>query len=175
MYSPTDAAARWRGAFVGSASGAVSIGAHALGGGAVSPDQSAVVLLIAACALVGVGVAAIRVRHGLVVLMTLLAIGQAVGHTALSLAPGHHHAPHAPAAMLAAHLIAIPAGALLIRAAEFALARAASSVRRTARALRAAPIADPRFAYATPTGVAPTPHRLLLSSGIGTRGPPRMR
>ncbi|MEV0032509.1 hypothetical protein [Nocardia sp. NPDC050793] len=175
MRKPVEGATRLRGAFVGSASGAVSIAAHALGGGVISPEQSSVALLIGACAAVGVLVGSLRTRAGLLELMGLLAVGQGVGHTALTLSPGHHHGAHATALMLLAHLAAIPVGALLIRGAEAAIRRAASSVRRAARVLGAMPVpALPTVALLAARDAA-IPRRLLLASGIGTRGPPVYR
>lgn len=170
MRYPTKTTARLRGAFVGSASGAVSIAAHALGGGTVAPDQATLALLLAACTLVGFLVTAVRSRHGAAEVMAMLGIGQAIGHMALSL--GHHHSGGMTAVMLVAHLIAIPVGALLIHGAEIAAARAASSVRRAVVALETLPYLSLSPVVAVPAGSAATPRRLLLSSGIGTRGPP---
>ncbi|MCP2296757.1 hypothetical protein APR11_003189 [Nocardia amikacinitolerans] len=175
MRKPAEGAARLRGAFVGSASGAVGIAAHALGGGVVSPERPSLALLIGACAAVGVLVGSLRRRAGFVELMGLLAIGQAVGHTALTMSPGHHHGSHATAVMLAAHLAAIPVGALLIRSAEAALAKAASSVRDVVRVLGPAPAPASAPIIRIAPRAAACPRRLLLSSGIGTRGPPAFR
>ncbi|WP_225728011.1 MULTISPECIES: hypothetical protein [unclassified Nocardia] len=174
MRKPTDAMARARGAFVGCASGAVSIAAHALAGGSVAVGQSGLALLIAACAAVGYAVAAMRNRYGIAEVMALLAGGQAIGHTALSVAPEHHHGGGANQVMLAAHLVAIPLGAILIRGAERAIARLAGGVRRAVAAL------DPLPAVAVSTAVtawqAPArAPRSLLGSGIGRRGPPVSR
>ncbi|MFD0366258.1 hypothetical protein ACFQZZ_32895 [Nocardia sp. GCM10030253] len=172
MRTPTEATARLRGAFVGSASGAVSIAAHGLGGGTVSLDQSTLALLLAACALVGTVVTSLRTRHSVVEVMAMLAVGQTIGHTALSVSSGHHHGMHNGAAMLIAHLSAIPVGAVLIHGAERAIRCAASSARRIVDALGHGLLAPCALAVAVPLGPAPTPKRLLLSSGIGTRGPP---
>ncbi|MEV6280751.1 hypothetical protein [Nocardia sp. NPDC051832] len=166
-----------RGAFVGSAAGAVGIAAHALGGGAVSLGDSSVALLLGACALIGVVVNGFHRarpgRSGAGELALLLIAGQAVGHTALTLAPGHQHTSHSNNLMLLAHALAVPVGALLIRAAEIGLARAASSVRHAVRTLRTRPVAS-HAPSAIVTAVRPTrtARRLLLCSGIGTRGPP---
>ncbi|MFJ1455810.1 hypothetical protein [Nocardia sp. N2S4-5] len=167
----TDPAARLRGASVGAAAGAVSVAAHALGGGSVGLGSAAVSLLVAACALTGVLVAS--VGTGLARLMVLLAAGQAVGHAALSVAPGHCHPPVFTAAMVVAHLVAIPVGALLVRGAEVALGRVLSSVRRMVVALGVVP-AVPAAVWRVVEGAGVVSlWRLLLSSGIGRRGPPR--
>ncbi|MFF0533300.1 hypothetical protein ACFYT3_33645 [Nocardia amikacinitolerans] len=175
MRKPAEGSARLRGAFVGSASGAVAIAAHALGGGAVAPEQPSVALLIGACAAVGVLVSSLRLRAGFVELMGLLTIGQAVGHTALTMSPGHHHGSHATSVMLSAHLAAIPIGALLIRSAEAALAKAVSSVRDVVRVLGPVPAPASASIIRIAPRAAASPRRLLLSSGIGTRGPPAIR
>ncbi|QIS20166.1 hypothetical protein [Nocardia terpenica] len=49
MRSTTDPAAWLRGGCVGASSGAVSMAAHALGGGAVALDSAAPVLLLLSC------------------------------------------------------------------------------------------------------------------------------
>lgn len=161
-----------RGAFVGSASGAVSVAAHALGGGAVSPGQSTIALLIAVCAAIGVTVGSLRNRRGIADVMVLLAVGQGVGHTALSMSPEHQHGTHLSSVMLVAHLIAIPVGALLIRGAEIAVVRVLSSLTRAVRALRILLAAPDAAIAVAPADEAPARPRPLLSSGIGTRGPP---
>lgn len=171
MRSPTDHTARLRGAAVGAASGAVAILAHGLGGGASSPDSSALTLLLGVCALIGVVVASLRPRYGIAGTMALLAVGQSVGHAALSLAPGHHHHLASPS-MLLAHLIAIPVGALAIHAAEAGMRRAVTSVRRVILTLVSAPpppAAAPRARAGDDRAAA---RRLLVSPGIARRGPP---
>ncbi|MBF6170601.1 hypothetical protein IU476_03855 [Nocardia blacklockiae] len=132
-----------RGASVGAAAGVVSIAAHALGGGMVTPGSAAVALLVAACTLIGVLVAA--AGGGLPRLLVLLA----VGHGALSVAPGHCHPAVFSPGMLVAHLVAVPVGAVAVRGAEVALRRVLSRVWRVVGA-----------------------RRLLWSSGVGRRGPP---
>ncbi|MFE3442952.1 hypothetical protein ACFXNW_07965 [Nocardia sp. NPDC059180] len=174
MGSSGSAAASLRGAFVGSASGAVSIAAHALGGGVVTPGSSSVPLLLGACALIGVVARALPVRPGIAQVMLLLTTGQAIGHLALTAGPGHHHGSGSAAIMLAAHLLAIPVGALLIHSAELAANRAVSSVHRAMVALRAALTAPPPWAPSSlATSADPLiPPRPLLTSGAWTRGPP---
>ncbi len=162
-----------RGAFVGSASGAVSIAAHALGGGVVTLGSSSVTLLLGACALIGVVARALPVRPGVAQVMLLLTAGQAIGHIALTAGHGHHHGSVSVAAMFAAHLVAIPVGAFLIRGAELAARRAVSSVRRAVAILRATLTAPPWTPSSLVISADPLiPPRPLLASGSGTRGPP---
>lgn len=161
-----------RGALVGSAAGAVSLAAHALGGGTVHLSQSSLVQLIGVCAAVGVVAGSRRGRIGRVELVALLAAGQAIGHTALSV--GHPHSAHPTPAMLVAHLVAMLCAALLIRCAEAGLVAAGSSLRRAMAAL----IGAPRWASAPVVlaGVGATADTgRFLSGGVGTRGPPDLR
>ncbi|WP_245665132.1 hypothetical protein [Nocardia sienata] len=163
--------AHLRGAFVGAASGTVSVAAHAAGGGVVTLGFSATALLLAGCALAGALAFSLRPGHGPVPLMALLALGQTAGHSALATAPEHQHAAAPSAPMLAAHLLAIPVGAILIHTAERALRHAVSRLRK---ALREHTFRGFSFPHAV--AVAESDHRAarrpLLSSGPGTRGPP---
>ncbi|RDI50989.1 hypothetical protein DFR68_105466 [Nocardia mexicana] len=148
----------------------MSIAAHALGGGAITLGSTALTLLVTACTLTGVLVAA--VGTGLPRLMLMLAAGQAIGHAALSMSPEHCHAAMFSSAMLTAHLVAIPVGALLVRGAEVALGRVLSSVRRAVVALVRTVPAPSGSPLIPRRGQVATPRRLLVSSGIGRRGPP---
>lgn len=126
-----------RGAFVGGACTTVSIAAHAVGGGAVNPGDSSVALLM----LGGWAVGAMTTAAGdpprlrILYVMATLAAGQAICHSALTVAPGHSHTDP-DVAMLAAHLVAIPLGALLIHTAEQAVYSIMTSVRRVISLLR---------------------------------------
>ncbi len=149
----------------------MSIGAHALGGGPVSLTSASVVLLVAVCALTGTVTAGMR--PGLARLLPMLAVGQAIGHVALAISPEHCHAHLLTPPMLAAHALAIPVGALLIRGAEAALRRVYASVLRVLVALIATVAAPRSHSLVTPAVPPITLRRLLISSGIGRRGPPR--
>ncbi|MFE9577729.1 hypothetical protein ACFYO1_15170 [Nocardia sp. NPDC006044] len=175
MRRSAEGTARVRGAFVGSVSGAVSIAAHAVGGGVVSAGESSIGLLIAACMVVGAVVGARRPRFGVAEVMALLAIGQAAGHVALTMSPGHHHSAGMTSVMLAAHLGAIPVGAVLIRGAEIGFGRAVSAADRAVRVIGTRPVAPFVFHSAVPVGPLTAPRRLLFSSGVGLRGPPLHR
>lgn len=172
MPTPGSTVAQLRGAFVGGVSAAVSIAAHAVGGGTVTPGQSSIALLLAGCTVTGVFAGRASSRFGLMRVMALLAGGQALGHTALTLAPGHQHSTGGAAAMLAAHLIAIPVGALLIHAAERALVCVVSRLRRSFHVLRTlAPTPCSPVVVLLESNL-PAPHELFLGRGLGTRGPP---
>ena len=109
------------------------------------------------------------------VLLGLLAAGQLIGHLMLS-AAGHHHPAVAgpPAAvMLAAHAVAIGAGALLIAASD-RLCRAVSRAVRAAVQIVAVPVAGPPVVV---VGQADQPLRstLLIAASMSHRGPPVSR
>jgi hypothetical protein len=155
--------ARMRGGFVGGASGAVSIAAHAAAGGAV-PGQSAAVLLLLASVAVGAVAAGTRLP-----VIAVLAAGQVVGHLALALEFGHMHVPSP--AMVAAHIAAVGVAAFLITGAERGCRIALAALHRLVpRGYNAPPVRS----RITPC-VAHRPHTrrvLLPAAGLGTRGPP---
>lgn len=128
-------------------------------------------LLFAACAVTGVVVASVRPRYGLASVMGMLAAGQGIGHIALSMSPEHHHHAASPT-MPVAHLIAIPFGALIIRAAEVGMRRAITSVRRFIVALGITPVPTERPERTTSVDERAAVRLLLVSPGIGRRGPP---
>jgi hypothetical protein len=102
--------------------------------------------------------------------LVLLASGQLLGHLALS-AAGHQHAGSAlpAAAMVAAHLLAIVAGGVLIAAGDRlwrALSRAVCAIIRTACAVIAKPTAAVRRVD------QPLRSALLLAASVSDRGPP---
>ncbi|MGW5519511.1 hypothetical protein [Nocardia africana] len=170
MRATADPSTQLRGGCVGAAAGTVSIAAHALGGGAVAPGSASIMVLIAAST--AVGCLAAHTRTGVFRLMGLLAVGQAIGHLALSLSPDCHDVL-ITAPMLVAHLAATVVGAVLVRGAETTLRRAVSLIRRVVGAVThilgssGAPVV-----VSVPETVT-APRRLVLASGTGRRGPPR--
>ncbi|MGW5453939.1 hypothetical protein [Nocardia sp. NPDC003979] len=172
MRSPTDQTAGIRGVSVGAASGAVAVLAHGLGGASGVPASSSLVLLFAACALVGVVAGTFPRGAHAVSTMAVLAVGQYVGHTALSLGPGHSH-HGVTVAMVIAHLVAIPLGALAIRGAEVGLGRAISSVCRLVIALVGVVGVPSRPTVPVPDAERAIVRQLLRRPVISLRGPPR--
>ncbi len=147
----------------------MSIAAHALGGGTMAPGSAAIMMLIAAST--AIGSLAAHTRTGLFRLMGLLALGQLLGHLALTLSP-HSHDMLITAPMLVAHLAATVAGAVLVRGAETTLRRAVSLIRRAVGAItHNLGIAGAPVVVSGPDTVA-APRRLVLASGTGRRGPP---
>ncbi|MGW5076391.1 hypothetical protein [Rhodococcus sp. NPDC004095] len=172
MTTRRTAFARMRGGFAGSVSGTVAVAAHAMGGGA-APSESAVVLLVLACAAVGALVSAARVRtHELPFLAAALTVGQVVGHAALMVGAGAHHGTQFTPAMLTAHAVAVSVSAVLIRGGGRGCARAVASLRAILPApFATVPVDVPRTPSAPP--YRPRLERwLLVGARLGIRGPP---
>lgn len=133
------------------------------------PSESALVLLMVVSAAVG-GAATVLGQR--VPTMAVLAIGQLLGHTVLTIASEHHHGPSLTPSMLTAHACATVLCAVLIRGAVLGYGHALSVLQRILPVLRAVlPAAD--VERTVPTEYRPNVVlRLLVCSGTGTRGPP---
>ncbi|MDT5014160.1 MAG: hypothetical protein QOD39_320 [Mycobacterium sp.] len=150
---------------------ALAVAAHEVGGGG-PPAGAAAVQLAVLAATIGALAAVLARAADARVLVGLLTIGQLVGHLMLS-AVGHHHTPStAPpaAAMLAAHLLAIAVGAVLIAAGD----RLCRAVSRTARAVVRTVYLPVEIALVVEARRADQPLRsaLLLAASVSHRGPP---
>jgi hypothetical protein len=169
--SPSNPAARIRGAAAGLLTFALAVAAHGVGGGALSGGAAAAALGILATT-IGVLAATLARAAEARVLVGLLAVGQLLGHAILG-AAGHHHtlttAPPA-AAMLIAHLSAVAAGAALIAAGD-RLCRAVCRAVRAVVRIVCPPVAVMPVA---PARRADQPLRsaLLLAASVSHRGPP---
>jgi hypothetical protein len=164
-------AARLRGTAAGLLTAALAVAAHGVGSG-VAPSGAAAALLAVLASTVGALAGTIRHASDAGVLMGLLAAGQLLGHLMLG-AVGHSHAPAAAppgAVMVAAHLVAIVAGAALIAAVDRLCGAMSRAVRAAVRTL-APPVA---VASVVATGTADQPLRaaLLLAASVSHRGPP---
>ncbi|HKP42355.1 hypothetical protein [Mycobacterium sp.] len=164
-------AARLRGSAAGLLTAALAVAAHGIGGGAV-PTGAASAQLVVLAAAIGALAATIARAADARVLLCLLAAGQLLGHVMLD-AAGHAHTPSAapPAAvMLAAHLTAIAAGAVLIAAGDRLCRAVSRAVQAAVRSICVPP--------AAPTVVAmrgadqPLRSALLLAASVSHRGPP---
>ena len=163
-----------RGTAAGLLTAALAVAAHAVGSG-VPPTGAVTAQLAVLAATVGALAATIARAADARVLLGLLAAGQVCGHVMLS-AVGHSHATTAapPAAvMLAAHVVAIGVGALLIAACD-RLCRAVSRAVRAAVRIVVAPVAG---APVVLIGESDQPLRsaLLLAASVSHRGPPVSR
>ena len=161
---------RVRGVTAGVLTAALAVAAHGAGGG-VLPNGAAMSLLAVLAATVGALATAIPHTRTPWCLLSLLAVGQLLGHLLLSTAGHHHGASSAPpaAAMLAAHLLAIIAGATLIAAGERlwrALSRAVRAVVRVVCVVTVRPMPVVRRAD------QPLRSALLLAASVSHRGPP---
>lgn len=172
MAPVTTDVAQLRGACVGTISGVVAVAGHALGGGSI-PSDSTAVLLILLCASVGAVAASVQFRRlPTLGLGLMLGSGQALGHITLTITAEHQHGSQPSLPMLMVHTAAIGFCALLIRAAEHSYAVAASTV-----ATIVAVLLRPWAPQPPPTAVPARPRaalvqQQLLTGGIGTRGPP---
>ena len=177
MRSRQIGVARVRGTCVGTISGAVSILAHGLGSGSMAgmavPSVNSIVLLVAACAVVGTAVASVRApRHEWLLLAATLSGGQVVGHVMLSMQPMHPHSAGIGLGMLAAHAGAVVASAALIRAAEYAYLIAVAVWERTRPPASLPRPVEARPLVAIPVVRATRARGLLRACAGGTRGPP---
>ncbi len=102
-------------------------------------------------------------------------MGQIVTHSVVALGSVHGASDgHHGAAMVAAHIIAIGAGATLIHSAERGCAAVSSTVQRLISLIVMMPVRA-EAALAVRSGPVPPRVRrsLVCVSGGGTRGPPR--
>lgn len=167
-----------RGTCVGAVSGAVSVCAHGLGSGTMdamrssTPSAGSILLLTVACGVLGAIVADLQTpRRDWLFLCATLGAGQVLGHTMLALHSGHAHAPSFGTGMLAAHAGAVVVSAAVIRAVEFAY-RIAMTVWERVRLLAGSPAPVLRHALTASVVREADARQMVLTSGVGTRGPP---
>ncbi|MFF3573484.1 hypothetical protein [Nocardia jiangxiensis] len=168
------AVARLRGGSAGAVSGALAIEAHGWAAGAMPLQSRTLLLLVAACAVVGALVTGLRSLHttrtGLV---TALIGGQLLGHAVMSLDmldmphPGSLWSP----AMLIAHIAAACAASVVIHGAEAAYRILIAALSRALPLLVHPPAAAPP----SPVPIAHRDHvihRIFAADSCRTRGPP---
>lgn len=161
---------RARGVATGLLTAALAVAAHGAGGG-VLPNGAATASLAILAATAGALATTIPRANTPRYLLGLLAVGQLLGHLLLS-AAGHPHAGSAapPAAvMLAAHLLAIVAGAILIGAGERLWRALSCAVRAVVRVVCTV---DARPAAVARRADQPLRSALLLAASMSHRGPP---
>ncbi|MCV7299151.1 hypothetical protein H7J93_05795 [Mycobacterium barrassiae] len=161
---------RVRGVATGLLTAALALAAHGAGGGAL-PTGAATALLAILAATAGALSASIPRAGSARVLLLLLAVGQVLSHLLLSVVGHHHTGSTAPpaAVMLAAHVVAIVVGAILIGAGEHlwrTLSRAVRAVVRVVCAVAVRPLTVTRRAD------QPLRAALLLAASVSHRGPP---
>ncbi|WP_433658301.1 hypothetical protein ACQPW1_40545 [Nocardia sp. CA-128927] len=168
------AVARVRGGSAGAISGTISVAAHGWASGGMSPDGTTLALLVAAAAVIGALVAGLApLRDTSVGLITALVGGQLLGHLTMGFSSGHLHHGDAQLTptMLAAHLLAAVAAAIVIRGAEAAYRTGTSVLFQVLRPHRPAPV------FADPAPLRTTHRdrvilRVFAAESLRTRGPP---
>jgi hypothetical protein len=147
---------------------ALSIGAHALAGGA--PSGAGVALAVVLAGTVGALASSTPRARGIPGLIALLAAGQLLCHLVLAAAGHAHTGGGAPTpVMVGAHAAAVVVGAVLIAAGD-RLCRALSTV---VRALTVRGLRQPHVAVvAAKTADQPLQWMLYLRASISHRGPP---
>lgn len=173
MDSRTEVLAQLRGAAVGSLSGAVGIAAHGLAGGGLPPSESALVLLLAVCAVVGATVSTLPIRdRDTLVLIAALTAGQVPGHLTLTFVDEHAHGLELSVPMLAAHVAAVAVCAGIVRGCEWSCLQLWSATVRVVLAALTLPPAPTDIWSVIPAYRATVLLWLLISAGAGTRAPP---
>ncbi|OBB48520.1 hypothetical protein [Mycobacterium sp. 852002-51961_SCH5331710] len=165
--SPTGLAARLRGVASGLLTATLAAAAHGYGG-AELPTGAATVAMAVLAATIGALIAGLSRASEIPVLLGILASGQVVGHILLGVT-GHTHAPPSTT-MLAAHVLAVGVGAVLIAAGD-RLCRAVSRVVRVAVRIVCAPV-PPQARCSTHRAEQPLRSALLLAASVSHRGPP---
>jgi hypothetical protein len=184
--APVAGLARWvRGAVVGTVASAVALGGHVLGAGH-APGLLPLTGLTGTAVLVGVALSGVRWR--VAPLLAVLVGAQVAFHVAFAAGHTHGvpagHAAHLAAApagvsgrMLALHLVAAVATAVLLRHGEDACWQLASAVTRPVRACRrlvARPVVE---LHRLGAGLCEAPAMVseLLAGTAPRRGPPAPR
>lgn len=157
-----------RGGAAGLVTAALSLAAHATGGGHLAVGPGMVGLLLVGVTVGAVATATPRARN-VGPMALLLSAGQLVGHAVLAV--GHPHAAaatHGP--MLTAHVGAVLVGALLINAGERLCRLLGRVVRRTAVPAEATVSDTPERVLCAAD--QPLFAELLLATSMSHRGPP---
>lgn len=150
--------------------GALTLAAHAVGGGGLPSGPAAMQLLLVA-ATVGATAAMLPQTGDARLMALLLAAGQLVGHGILGAAAHHSHAASTPPwLMVAAHLAAVLVGAVLISVGDRLCRTLGRVVRRTL--VRIPPPVSVSPAAAVPDADQPLFSSLVLVSSLSHRGPP---
>jgi len=146
---------------------ALAVAGHALAGGGW-PTGAAAALLTVVALTTGLVAGSATTPAAL---MGILTVGQLGAHLALATAGHTHSAVSAPwQAMLAAHAVAVLAGAALMTLAQRSAEVLSGVIRRCATAPQV-PAQPPRIA-GLPRNPQPRQHVRLLAASLSHRGPP---
>ncbi|MET7769611.1 hypothetical protein [Nocardia sp. NPDC005366] len=168
------AVALLRGGSAGAISGTISLAAHGWASGGAAPASATLVLLAAASAVIGASVAGLApLRDTSGGLVAALIGGQLLGHLTMGFDSGHLHQGDVQLTprMIAAHIVAAFAAAVIIRGAEAAYRIGTAVLARVLPLIHRAPVvAEP--------APARTAHRdrvilrIFAIESLRTRGPP---
>jgi hypothetical protein len=167
----TDPAAPLRGTSVGLLTAALAVAAHGAAGGGW-PGGAVTVQLTLLAVTLGAVASTVRAANRAVVLFGLLGTGQLLAHVLLAL-DGHAHGSHPlqpSALMLAAHLVAVTVGALLIAGGTRLCAAVSRTLRAVARPAYPVPAATTRVAVRSAD--QPLHSARQLATSVSHRGPP---
>ncbi|MUL83091.1 MULTISPECIES: hypothetical protein [unclassified Mycolicibacterium] len=173
MSTPAKHAARLRGGLVGACSALTATVAHTAAGG-LAPTSSPLIVLLLLCAALGATVGGFNpqtrwAKTGL--LIAGLAAGQLLGHVALAMSGGHHHAASLlTAPMVGLHVAAAVGLGLIIGVAEY-LYVVCASVLCWLRIFAATRIRPTVRELWWPSNVV-VAQPVLLRAGLGMRAPP---
>ncbi|MBP2455353.1 hypothetical protein [Mycolicibacterium lutetiense] len=173
MSTSAKHAARLRGGLVGACSALTATVAHTAAGG-TAPTSSPLIVLLLLCAALGAAVGGLNpqarsAKTGL--LIAALVAGQLLGHVALAMSGGHHHAASLfTAPMVGLHAAAAVGLGLMIGVAEY-LYVVCASVLCWLRIFAAARIRPTVRELWWPSNVV-VARPVLLHAGLGMRAPP---
>ncbi|OBC14735.1 hypothetical protein A5784_29425 [Mycobacterium sp. 852013-50091_SCH5140682] len=167
----TDPAAWLRGTSVGVLTAALAVAAHGAAGGGW-PAGAVIAQLALLAVTLGAVASTMRAANRTGVLVGLLGTGQVLGHALLAI-DGHTHGSHPlqpGALMLAAHLVAVTVGAILIAGGT----RLSSALSRVLRAVarRVPPIPAATTHVVARSADQPLQSARLLATSVSHRGPP---
>jgi hypothetical protein len=164
----SSAVANLRGVTVGAFTGALALAAHGFADGMAPSGGTVALLFVVAAAFGAVVTRWDRTAHA-PVLMGVLGLGQLVGHLTLSACGGMSLAKPS-SLMLAAHVVAIVCGALLVAVSERLYTALSSAIRKAKRAA-VGPL-TPGVLLIAARNDPPQQRVRLMAASISHRGPP---
>jgi hypothetical protein len=165
---PNSAVANLRGVTVAVFTGALAVAAHGFADGMTPAGGTVALLGVVAAAFGAVAARWARISQT-PALIGVLALGQVVGHLTLSGCGTMPMAKPSPL-MLAAHLVAIVCGAVLVAASERLYTALSSAIRRVERTPSG--LVAPAVLLLAGRTDPPRQHVRLLAASISHRGPP---
>ncbi|MEO9328388.1 hypothetical protein [Gordonia aurantiaca] len=178
MTSAQETVHRMRGCAIGVLSACAAVAAHGTAGGSL-PDSDSLLLMIAACAVLGAAIGSLRRSPGPAVTLGLLVAGQFLAHMSLTALDGPamiHHGIASPSpspSMIAMHLVATLVTAVAIRVGESVLPTLLTAIIALVHPVLVPPANEsPRLDRLVPA--RDVRHDRHTIAPLGTRGPPPM-